>query len=159
MAQGGPGVIGEYDLSSGCCLATTGVASTPACIAYSPDGELLVSLQRDRSVVAFYGAGLADKTLLLPGSSRGDKGKDFHLAVTAVRAFDHLQSTASVLRPSTGAASRCEQLWDLWREPDVWLLPLLACRAPSRWCSCASTAAAASGCCTPRCRRGPSPAT
>ena len=78
-------MIGEYDLDSGCCLASAELRSTPACVAYSPDGELLVALLRDRSVIAFHGAGLADRSLLL-GGSRADKGQDFHLAVTSVRA-------------------------------------------------------------------------
>lgn len=43
-AQGAPGALGEFDMSSGCCLATAELRSTPSNVAYSMDGRLLVVL-------------------------------------------------------------------------------------------------------------------
>lgn len=42
--QGTPGGLGEFDMSSGCCLATAELRSTPVSLAYSMDGRLLIAL-------------------------------------------------------------------------------------------------------------------
>ena len=77
--------MGEYDVESGCCLAAIELPASPATLAYSPDGNLLVALLQDRSVLAFYGGGLADRSVLLPGSPRSERVQQgFHVAVTAV---------------------------------------------------------------------------
>ncbi len=90
--------IGEYDLASGCCLATANLASPPTNLAYSSDGKLLIALLEDRSLVAFIGQLSASMTLL-PGSSRLEKKQLlYHLAVSAVRIH-------TAARPSDSAHS------------------------------------------------------
>ena len=44
LFQGAEGALGEFDVSSGCCLATAELRSTPSNLAYSMDGRLLVVL-------------------------------------------------------------------------------------------------------------------
>ncbi len=86
--QGGVRTLAEYDVESGCCLAAVELPISPATLAYSPDGNLLVTLLQDRSVLAFYGGGLADRSVLLPGSGRTERVQQgFHITVTAV-SFD-----------------------------------------------------------------------
>lgn len=46
--QGADGALGEFDMSSGCCLATAELRSTPSNLAYSMDGRLLVVLLQVR---------------------------------------------------------------------------------------------------------------
>ena len=101
--QGGLRTLGEYDVESGCCLAAIELPASPATLAYSPDGNLLVALLHDRSVLAFYGGGLADRSVLLPGSARTERVQQgFHVAVTAVRLTSRLRSS---LRADAGALS------------------------------------------------------
>ena len=54
--QGVPGGLGEFDLASGCCLATAELRSTPTAMAYSGDGRLLVALMQ---VLGYIFKGLA----------------------------------------------------------------------------------------------------
>lgn len=77
--------IGEYDLASGCCLATANLASPPTNLAYSTDGKLLIALLEDRSLVAFIGQLSASKTLLTAPSRLEKKHLLYHLAVGPVR--------------------------------------------------------------------------
>ena len=87
-------------MESGSCLAAIELPASPATLAYSPDGNLLVALLQDRSVLAFYGGGLADRSVLLPSSARGERVQQgFHVAITAVgysmTSFDSLGPAAA----------------------------------------------------------------
>ena len=76
---------------------------SPATLAYSPDGNLLVALLQDRSVLAFYGGGLADRSVLLPGSGRTERVQQgFHVTVTAV-------SVHSIIKNSIRGAQTCSR--------------------------------------------------
>ena len=128
--QGGIRTLAEYDVESGCCLAAVDLPVSPATLAYSPDGNLLVALLQDRSVLAFYGGGLADRSVLLPGSGRTERvHQGFHITVTAVSTN---VNSVVVPRPSNGPSTL--------RSTD-----LLRCcgRVRSRLCSCPNIAAAA----------------
>ena len=97
--QGGLRTLGEYDVESGCCLAAVELPSSPATLAYSPDGNLLVALLQDRSVLAFYGGGLADRSVLLPGSARTERVQQgFHVTITAVCKALQMPSTCARTR-------------------------------------------------------------
>lgn len=100
MLQGTQARLGEYDLTSGCCLATATISSPPEKLAYSRDGRLIIALLEDRSLVAFLDQ-LSKSQTLLPGNSKHAKNPArFHLAVSAVCKSAHLcyfvLSTASV---------------------------------------------------------------
>ena len=130
--QGGVRTLAEYDVESGCCLAAVELPISPATLAYSPDGNLLVALLQDRSVLAFYGGGLADRSVLLPGSARTERVQQgFHITVTAVSSNVIECSTVVPRLDDRTCASLNSEL-------------LCCCgRVRSRSCSCPNIAAAA----------------
>lgn len=84
VLQGTQARIGEYDLRSGCCLATATISSPPEKLAYSRDGRLIIALLEDRSLVAFLDQ-LSKSQTLLPGNSKHVKNPArFHVAVSVV---------------------------------------------------------------------------